>query len=121
MKKVGSSFKILSGLIVGGIILCLLFKMLSREGFSACVKGGICNTDDDTTCTADEGKTCIVDGSDLSYTLTCTPHANSTKGIWVGSGKLTACQEVLGPSKKKGDKWGVKYVCKSDCLTKVFC
>ena len=106
MKKVGSSLKILSVLIVGGIILCLLFKMLSREGFSACVKGGICNTDDDTTCTANEGMTCPKGGIDLSYTLTCTPHANSTKGIWIGNQPTTMCDYLLleGASKKKGDK-----------------
>lgn len=99
MKKVGSSFKNLSGLIVGGMILvllCLLFKMLSKEGFkSACIAGGKCNTaDGDRTCTADEGKTCTVGGTtyDLSYTLKCRPEPNSTKGIWYGTPPLAGTQ-----------------------------
>lgn len=99
MKKVGSSFKILSGLIVGGIILCLLFKMLSREGFSACISGGKCNTaNGDTTCTADEGKyCCMADGKggytrdDLSYTLTCK-EGKDTQGKWYGQQTLSTCQ-----------------------------
>jgi hypothetical protein len=107
MKKVGSSFKILSGLIVGGIILvllCLLFKMLSREGFSACIDGGKCNTaEGDRTCTVNEGKTCIVNGvvTDLSYTLKCKEALNSTNGIWYGKQPISPCPPEAGV--KKGD------------------
>ncbi len=98
MKKVGSSFKILSGLIVGGIILCLLFKMLNREGFSACIPGGKCNTaEGDRTCTV--GRFCCAsDGKggytkeDHSYTLKCKEAKDSTNGIWYGSIPLSICQ-----------------------------
>jgi hypothetical protein len=88
MKKVGSSFKILSVLIVGGMILCLLFKMLSREGFSACRYGAMCNTaEGDRTCTVNEGKTCKVGDTtfDLSYTLKCKEAKDSTEGKWIGN------------------------------------
>lgn len=102
MKKVGSSFKILSGLIVGGIILvllCLLFKMLSREGFSACRDGGICNTaNGDRTCTVNEGKTCtmtyngVPETYDLSYTLKCKEGRDTTEGKWYGVAPMTPCK-----------------------------
>ena len=95
MKKVGSSLKILSGLIVGGMILCLLFKMLSREGFSACISGGKCNTaEGDRTCTADEGKTCTLNGKtyDLSFTLKCKEGATGTEGKWYGVEPVRPCQ-----------------------------
>jgi hypothetical protein len=88
MKKVGSSFKILSGLIVGGMILvllCLLFKMLSREGFRACILGGRCNRDKgDTNCTVNEGKTCTFEGEeyDLSKNLICVTGGTGIEGKW---------------------------------------
>lgn len=91
MKKVGSSFKNLSGLIVGGIILvllCLFVQMFSREGFtsSACIEGGMCNTDNDTTCV----HPLFADRS-VCFTLNCITRPNRTGGKWVQQGKAFTC------------------------------
>ncbi len=84
MKKVGSSFKILSGLIVGGMILCLLFKMLSREGFSACIPGGKCNT-------AKGDTSCVYEFTNKCSNLRCTPGVTGEEGKWVKEGGTFTC------------------------------
>ena len=88
MKKVGSSFKNLSGLIVGGMILVLLFllfKMLSREGFRECIEGGMCNTDNDTTCV-------LRVAPDMCSNLNCITRPNRTGGKWVQQGNDYTCK-----------------------------
>ena len=60
----------------------------SKEEFgSKCVRLGKC-TENETTCTAYPGLKCEIDGgSDMSYTLTCSPgHGgrNEKDRIWTG-------------------------------------
>lgn len=71
MKKVGSSFKKLSGLIVGGgiilFVLFFLFKMFSgsREGF-ACRKDHYC------VCPVTGINTCTNKKKQKTFTCSCT-------------------------------------------------